>query len=718
MDSNSKVRLFSDFTDAYLKWEGDIAKRALECMRIQYPLWLEPVEPDDLCAGRGEFDDELGFTPQALVNKFCYYFDEEKAERLLADASLSDECRCRFAEIAAFWKTEDSACKLRKSYSSAVSSLLPSDDWKGEAGCAFPLYRMSGTQLDYDKLLRLGIPGLKQELSRFADERPECRKYYEDAAAELDYVTEVMRWYAGSLRGSENENLNIIAGILDALCCRAPETMREAIQLSYLYCQLAGSLNFGRMDEYLGDFLAMDIEAGRLDRESAIDMIGRYWKLIEKRGRVYDSRLTIGGKGRRNEKNADRFALYAIEATRQVRCVAPQVTLRFYSGQNPELADVATAAIAEGCTFPMLYNDDVNIPSVASAFGVSNEEAVSYIPFGCGEYTLYHRSVGTPSGVINLMQILLEVLKRRSYDSYEDLWQVYVSEIGKYMEVLAEQEMCEYRFAGAAAPFHLIGILYDDCLERAAAVFDGGVRHLGGTVESYGGTNAADSLVVIKNFLFDSSIMTQSEMVTILEADFAGNEVFRQKCLSMPKYGNDDDIADDIKTAVDRAVCEAAIDSGKKVGLDSYLVVFINNDANTVLGHYTGASPDGRHSGFPLANGNAPSGGCDRKGLTALLNSMLKPSTRIHAGAVQNLKLSGRMFSDGCLRKTRALLDTYFASGGAQLMITVVNRGDLEDAMLHPENYGNLIVRVGGFSARFIELGRDVQEEILSRTLY
>ena len=240
MDSNSKVRLFSDFTDTYLKWEGDIAKRALECMRIQYPLWLEPVEPDDLCAGRGEFDDELGFTPQALVNKFCYYFDEEKAEQLLADASLSDECRCRFAEIAAFWKTEDSACKLRKSYSAAVSSLLPSDDWKGEAGCAFPLYRMSGTQLDYDKLLRLGIPGLKQELSRFADERPECRKYYEDAAAELDYVTEVMRWYAGSLRGSENENLNTIAGILDALCCRAPETMREAIQLSYLYCQLAG----------------------------------------------------------------------------------------------------------------------------------------------------------------------------------------------------------------------------------------------------------------------------------------------------------------------------------------------------------------------------------------------------------------------------------------------------------------------------------------------
>jgi pyruvate-formate lyase len=118
-----------------------------------------------------------------------------------------------------------------------------------------------------------------------------------------------------------------------------------------------------------------------------------------------------------------------------------------------------------------------------------------------------------------------------------------------------------------------------------------------------------------------------------------------------------------------------------------------------------------------MANGNAPSGTSDKEGITALLNSMSKPSIHIHAGAVQNLKLSPELFEKHS-EKLTALIKTYFYKGGPQLMISVVNRGDLENALKQPEEYQNLMVRVGGFSARFVELERDMQEEILSRTLY
>ena len=191
----------------------------------------------------------------------------------------------------------------------------------------------------------------------------------------------------------------------------------------------------------------------------------------------------------------------------------------------------------------------------------------------------------------------------------------------------------------------------------------------------------------------------------------------KQKLLSAPKYGNDDKEADDMMMKVHNHVCLYTMEKAKEVGLDSYLVVNINNSANTIFGKYTAASADGRLKGTPLANGNTPHMGMDTNGPTALLNSIAKPRTDIHAGASQNLKLTRVMFSR-YRKQTEALIQSHFISGGAQLMITAVNKGDLERAMIHPEEYPNLLVRVGGFSARFVELEPAIQLEIINRTLY
>jgi pyruvate-formate lyase len=155
----------------------------------------------------------------------------------------------------------------------------------------------------------------------------------------------------------------------------------------------------------------------------------------------------------------------------------------------------------------------------------------------------------------------------------------------------------------------------------------------------------------------------------------------------------------------------------ERVNLHSYLMVIINNSANTYLGRWTGASADGRKSGEFMANANNPSGGADKNGITAMLNSLVKLDPSYHAGAVQNMKFSSDLFNHS-REKLRYLLDTYFEKGGTQAMISVLNRNDLERALAEPEKYRHVFVRVGGFSARFVDLEKDVQQEILSRTLY
>ena len=153
------------------------------------------------------------------------------------------------------------------------------------------------------------------------------------------------------------------------------------------------------------------------------------------------------------------------------------------------------------------------------------------------------------------------------------------------------------------------------------------------------------------------------------------------------------------------------------MGLDTYLTVVINNSANTTLGLLTGAGADGRRAYTAMANANSPQAGADTCGVTAVLNSMLKADTDIHAGAVQNVKFSKDTFQNH-RDAARSAMESYFDRGGAQLMVTVVGRDDLENAMKRPWDYTGLLVRVGGFSARFVELSPEVQKDILSRTCY
>ena len=248
-------------------------------------------------------------------------------------------------------------------------------------------------------------------------------------------------------------------------------------------------------------------------------------------------------------------------------------------------------------------------------------------------------------------------------------------------------------------------------------MLSGGIDGLAATLESYGNINTVDSLAAIRTCVYEEKTVTKEQLLEAMAHDFVGFEDVRARLLSAPKFGNDDERADDIARDLHAFEADCIRAQAQRVGLASFLMVVINNSANTYLGRFTGASPDGRRARTFMANAINPVGGMDRNGPTAMLNSLLKIPSEHHAGTVQNMKFS-RGLMERSPEKLRALLDAWFAGGGTQAMITVVGKKDLENALRQPDQYRSLLVRVGGFSARFVELEPDVQQEILSRTLY
>lgn len=672
----------------------------------QFPGMFQPMEEGDLFAGRVIYP-LAGLSPEPCGLGFYCTFDA-----LMAGSSAYPALGQRARMLATKWRGQTTREQCRTAYPDWVRSRLPTDNWTEESGVGFPLYRMAGTNLDYAKLLELGLDGLQQELANTP-------------------FTHVVPLLQATLDRYLSETTDAdLRDTLLAIRHRPPQSFRQAIQLFWLYALHAGTWNYGRLDIVLGPYLQNDT----ISDDEAIESLCSLWRLMHAYSNQYNNRVFIGGRGRPDEAASDRFALLAIEATRRVRLNQPQLSMRFYSGQNPQLWERALDAIGEGCTFPMLYNDDINIPAVANAFGVEECMAVQYTPFGCGEYVLGSYSAGSPNGVINLLKAL-EVALHGGIDpvtgqcivaglpgtdelhGFDAVWTSYRRVVEQYVEALAVQQRIEYDITAQQAPFGFISALLNDCVERRKGAFAGGVRYLGGTLETYGNSNTADSLHAIDELVFRRKQCTLGELVHALDADFAGHDDLRAACRAVTKYGNDDGIADAMARKVHRHVCSFTASQADKAGLDSYLVVIINNWANTLFGWTTCASAEGRCAGEPLANGNNPASGADISGVTAFLNSLIQLDPSIHAGAVQNMKFSRAWFTPATRPKFDALLRTYFAQGGAQAMITVVSKDDLKAAMKEPGKWGHLMVRVGGFSIRFIDLPRDAQLEVLHRTL-
>lgn len=729
-----QLEIMEAYTKAYKDSEGeDKSRREINCLKTIYPALFRTIESTDLIAGRLDFLP-IGFgsvTSIGGVGHYCVFHKLREFKELL---STKEEKR-RVDALYDYWQEHD----VKALY---CQDILNETTTGRFIDCKYPFMataRLSGMMLDYKKLMRLGINGIIDLLN--------CQKQNEFIKASIDamqLLKDVIKRQKELVVEAKNKTnsinrkaeLSLMYDSLDYIQENKPKTFHQALQLFWIYALCAGCINYGRMDIVLGPYLKNDIDNNIITEDDAYRYLKSLWLMIENRRTTVNGRIIVGGYGRENEEACDMFTRICLRVCKDTRYVEPQFTLRFNKYTPKDIMDMAYDCIASGATYPTLYNDDVNVKSVEYAMRVDRKTAEQYVPFGCGEFVIQGKSVGTPNTLLNLVKIMQLALnegydpmdhiykagpvKVKSLDemlTFDEFYEQYKELLNYYFDLSVEAQLYSYKIMNEEVSFLFTSILMDDCINRGKALLDGGVEILGGTNETYGNINSSDALYAIKTLVYDQKKYTLMQLNEAALCNYIGHENILKDILAVPKYGNDDEECDELANDLYEFVAKGIREKGIDNHMGYYLIVISNNQTNTDWGHDTDASLDGRKKGVYMNPANNPQGGAAKSGPTAVLNSLAKFKAKYHGGSVQNIKFTPRMMHED-KEKVKVLFETYFKKGGCQLMVTCVDHGVLEDAQKHPENYPDLIVRVAGYSAIFINLTPDIQEELLSRALY
>ncbi len=726
-----QVEIMEEYTRIHkLNRNNDKATREVECLKVLYPTMFRSIEENDLLAGRLDFLP-IGFGSVTSVGGVGHYCVFHKLRAMKDELDSSNHYR--IDNLYEYWQDHD------------VKALYCQDVLNDEIGrfidCKYPMMataRLSGMMLDYKKLLDLGLQGLIELIkskpqNAFTKASIESILLLQDV---VEYQKQLVRDSLNEATGNRTKELEMMYESLEHIKYNKPETFHQAMQLFWIYAMVAGVINYGRMDVVLGPYLKNDIDNGTLDKDGAYRIVKSLWLMIENRRTTVNGRIIVGGYGRDNVEACDMFTKICLQVCKDTRYVEPQFTLRFNKDTPKDIMDMAYDCIASGATYPTLYNDDVNVPAVMYGMRVEEKIAEQYVPFGCGEFVIQGKSIGTPNVLLNLAKMLhmvmnqgidpmdgqkrvgnIEIPPLEEYKIFDDLYSKYKEVLDYYYDLSVKAQMHSYTVMNEHVSFLYNSILMDDCIGRGKALLDGGVEILGGTNETYANINSSDSLYAIKTLVYDQKKYTLKQLNDAILVNFEGYEKIQEDLWNAPKYGNDhkecDELANDLYEHVGTGMRQRGIEHG----MDYFLIVISNNQTNTDWGKQTAATYDGRKSGVYLNPANNPQGGAAISGPTATLNSLCKFDAKYHGGSVQNIKFTPRIMKNE-KAKIEALFKTYFKKGGCQLMVTVVDHGILEDAQKHPEKYPDLIVRVAGYSAVFVNLNKDIQDELLSRTLY
>lgn len=385
--------------------------------------------------------------------------------------------------------------------------------------------RLSGMMLDYQKLMKLGINGIIDLLKE--KNQNEFIKASIDAMILLKDVIERQKELVNeAIERTNNINrkseLTLMYNSLDYIKENKPKTFHQALQLFWIYALCAGVINYGRMDIVLGPYLKHDLDNHIISEEEAYHYIKSLWLMIENRQTTVNGRIIVGGTGRENEEACDMFTRLCLKVCKDTRYVEPQFTLRLYKNTPKDIKDLAYECIASGATYPTLYNDEINIPAVEYAMNIDRKKAEQYVPFGCGEFVIQGKSVGTPNTLLNLVKIM-QLALNEGYDpmdhiykagpikvkplsemkTFDDFYNQYKKLLDYYFDLSVEAQLHSYKVMNQEVSFLFTSILMDDCINREKSLLDGGVEILGGTNETYGNINSSDALYAIKTLVYD-----------------------------------------------------------------------------------------------------------------------------------------------------------------------------------------------------------------------
>lgn len=603
------------------------AIREVECLKVLLPRLFRSIETDDLIAGRLDFLP-IGFGSVTSIGGVGHYCVFHKL-RAFKEHLKTEEEKARVDVLYDYWQEHD----VKSIY---CQDVLNENTTGRFIDCKYPFMataRLSGMMLDYKKLVTLGINELMKLIQSYSSNEfmlasLECMKLLKSVIRkQIDLVNQ-----SYTVDPSRNQDLDLMKQDLEYILEHKPATFHQALQLFWLYALCAGCINYGRLDIVLGPFLKHDIDSGLIDEHEAYRYIKSLWKMIENRRTTVNGRIIVGGKGRENVEACDLFTRICLKFCKDTRYVEPQFTLRFDSNTPKDIMDMAYECIASGATYPTLYNDDVNVDAVQYAMRVDLKTAEQYIPFGCGEFVIQGKSVGTPNTMLNLTKILqlalnagydpmdnvykagsVKVLPLSSFRTFEEFYDQYKALLDYYFDLSVYCQKHSYEVMNQEVSFLFNSILMDDCLARQKAILDGGIEILGGTNETYGNINTSDALYAIKTFVYDQKKYTLEELNEAALHNFEGYEHLRKEIISLPKYGNDLNDVDELANDLFEYVAKGIRNRGIRNGMNYYLIVISNNQTNTDWGHQTDASLDGRLKGVYLNPANNPQGFAAKK---------------------------------------------------------------------------------------------------------
>ncbi len=550
------------------------------------------------------------------------------------------------------------------------------------------------------------------------------------------------------------KELNRIAEVCEHVPANTPRNFWEALQ-SYWFIHLGviielnvwDSFNPGRLDQHLHPFYEKGLKDGIFSRESAKELLQCFWvkfnnqpappkvDITEQQSGTYQdfALINTGGLKIDGSDGVNEVSYMILEVCNEMKLIQPSVCIQM-STENPDsFLTSAVDVVKEGFGQPSMFNTDVIIKEFLRA-GKSIEDARVGGPSGCVTISAFGKESCILTGYCNWPKILEVTLHNgadpktgkqvsiktgdaTSFKSFDELFSAYKQQLKHFIDLKIKGNNIIERLYAEHMPAPFMSLLFDDCIEKGKDYHDGGPRYNSTYIQGVGMGTLTDSLSAIKYHVFEKQKYTMKELLEGLKTDFDDNVVMRMTLLNKtPKYGNDDDFADTIAQSVFEAYFDT-IDGRPNTKGGEYRVNLLPTTVHIYFGQVTGATPDGRKAGNPLSDGISPSHGADKFGPTAVIKSVAKIDHSKTGGTLLNQKfMPDVLLHPEGRQKLANLVQTYFKMGGHHIQFNVTKAETLRDAQKHPENYHNLIVRVAGYSDYFVNIGKDLQNEILART--
>ncbi|MEI6511924.1 MAG: pyruvate formate lyase family protein [bacterium] len=589
------------------------------------------------------------------------------------------------------------------------------DSFPGTCGCTHSI-------LHYGRALTEGLDSYKKRIESHLTE-PDKADFYESLNILVDgievYIARLADYLKGLSFDDPEKELNrkrLEEVYRNRLVMHPANSFFEAmVGTIFLYC-LDNNDNLGRFDQFMWPFYTKDIDTGITTRDEVLELVTQLWIHVDK---TNSYNVALAGTKPNGEEASNDLTIICMEAAKGRR--RPNLALRLRKDTPERVWDAAIDTISTGTGLPALYcEENYNRAIDLAQLNLPEEDKHEFAFGGCTEFMIHGRSnVGSVESDYQVLKLFLETLHKHlaNCNTFDEFLATFESDIRENVYEATEMLNRSQETRSKWFPALVRTLLIDDCIDNGKLYYNGGARYNWSIINLIGLNNIIDSLMAIKKGVFEERSISAETLINALKANFSGYEDVLAKLKRYPKHGNDDpevnELAKHVSSFLFKEWKRYATWRGGK-----YLCSILMFVTYAYYGSIVDASPDGRLDGEPVGDSTGPVQGRDRNGPTAMLRSTASLD-QVHAPGtlVVNIRVAKELVNTPAGRtKLKALIRSYFDLGGLQLQVNVIDQAVLRDAMAHPEKYGDLIIRIGGYSEYWNNLGPDLQKTVLERT--